>query len=68
MYFIKKQRNKVLYKKILTLKKNIQNSSKILNFKKQKWRKFKYLHFGMFFGYFIQETLLFINDQTVILS
>lgn len=45
MYFIKKQRNKVLYKKILPLKKNIQNSSKILNFKKQKWRKFKYLHF-----------------------
>lgn len=36
MYFIKKQRTKPLYKKLLPLKKNIQNKDKILKFRKKK--------------------------------
>jgi hypothetical protein len=36
MHFIKKRRNKPLYKKLLPLKKNVQNRSKFLNFKKKK--------------------------------
>jgi ribosomal protein S4 len=43
MNFIKKSRNKPLYKKFLPLKKNIQNRSKLLKFKKRKWQKFQYL-------------------------
>ena len=41
MYFIKKRRNKPLYKKFLPLKKNIQNPNKFLNLKKKKWQKFR---------------------------
>jgi ribosomal protein S4 len=41
MHFIKKRRNKPLYKKILPLRKNIQNRDKFLKFKKQKWQKFQ---------------------------
>jgi hypothetical protein len=36
MYFIKKQRTKLLYKKLLPLRKNIQNNNKLMNFKKKK--------------------------------
>ena len=36
MYFTKKQRNKPLYKKLLPLRKNIQNRNKLLNLKKKK--------------------------------
>lgn len=43
MYFIKKKRNKPLYKKFLSLKKNIQNNNKLMNFKRVKWQKFQYL-------------------------
>ena len=40
MYFIKKQRTKLLYKKLLPLKKNIQNKDKLMKFKKKKMAKF----------------------------
>jgi len=43
MHLIKKQRNKLLYKKLLPLRKNIQNKDKFLNFKKKKWQKFQRL-------------------------
>lgn len=43
MYFIKKQRNKRLYKKLLPLRKNIQNGDKLLKFRKKKWQKFQRL-------------------------
>lgn len=43
MHYIKKQRNKPLYKKILPLRKNIQNRNKLLKFKKKKWQKFQQL-------------------------
>lgn len=43
MHFIKKRRNKPLYKKFLLLKKNIQNRDKLLKFNKKKWQKFQYL-------------------------
>ena len=36
MHFIKKRRNKPLYKKLLPLRKNIQNREKLLRFKKKK--------------------------------
>lgn len=39
MIFKNKQRFKPLYKNFLKLKENIQNRSKLLNFKKQKWEK-----------------------------
>lgn len=42
MYSTKKRRKKLLFKKILPLKKNILNSDKFLKFKKQKWQKFKF--------------------------
>ena len=42
MIYIKKNRYKPLYKKILNLKKNVQNRKKLLNFKKQKWEKFNF--------------------------
>nr|YP_010164015.1 ribosomal protein S4 [Thalassiosira nordenskioeldii]QRK25918.1 ribosomal protein S4 [Thalassiosira nordenskioeldii] len=42
MHFIKKQRNKPLYKKFLPLRKNVQSRNKFLNFKKKKWEKFQY--------------------------
>jgi len=40
MIFTKKNKFKPLYKKFLNLRENIQNRSKILKFKKQKWNKF----------------------------
>lgn len=43
MPFTNKRRNKPLYKKFLTLKKNIQNSDKFLRFRKKKWQKFQHL-------------------------
>lgn len=43
MYHIKKQRNKPLYKKLLSLRKNIQNRSKLTKFRKKKWQKFQRL-------------------------
>ncbi len=43
MHFIKKRRNKLLYKKLLPLRKNIQNREKLLRFKKKKWQKFQRL-------------------------
>jgi hypothetical protein len=36
MLFIKKRRNKPLYKKLLPLRKNIKNKDKILRFRKKK--------------------------------
>ena len=38
-----KRRNKPLYKKFLTLRKNIQNNDKFLKFRKKKWQKFQHL-------------------------
>ena len=43
MYFIKKQRTKLLYKKLLPLKKNIQNKDKLMKFKKKKWQNLQRL-------------------------
>lgn len=43
MHFIKKRRNKPLYKKFLPLRKNVQNRQKLTKFKKQKWQKFQQL-------------------------
>jgi len=42
MYFTNPRRNRPLYKKILPLRKNVQNSKKLLNFKHKKWKKFQY--------------------------
>jgi len=42
MYFTKKQRNKPLYKKLLPLRKNIQNRNKFMKLKKKKWQKFQF--------------------------
>ena len=42
MIYIKKYRYKPLYKKLLKLRKNVQNRKKLLNFKKQKWEKFNF--------------------------
>jgi ribosomal protein S4 len=43
MHFTKKQCNKLLYKKLLPLRKNIQNGDKLLKLKKKKWQKFQRL-------------------------
>lgn len=43
MYYTKNRRNKPLYKKILPLRKNVQNSNKIIQFRKLKWQKFRHL-------------------------
>ena len=43
MYFIKKQRTKPLYKKLLPLRKDIQNKDKLMKFKKRKWQNFQRL-------------------------
>lgn len=43
MHSIKKRRNKPLYKKFLSLRKNIQNRPKLLRFKNKKWQKFQQL-------------------------
>ena len=43
MYFMKKQRTKPLYKKLLPLRKNIQNNDKLMKFKKRKWQNFQRL-------------------------
>jgi hypothetical protein len=37
---IKKRRFKLLYKKLINIKKNVQNRTKVINFKKKKWQKF----------------------------
>ena len=42
MHLTNKRRNKPLYKKFLTLRKNIQNNDKFLRFRKKKWQKFQY--------------------------
>lgn len=42
MHFMKKRRNKPLYKKFLSLRKNIRNTDKFYKFNKQKWQTFKY--------------------------
>lgn len=44
MHPITKRHNRLPYKKILLLKKNVQNSNKIFKFNKQKWQKFKYTY------------------------
>jgi ribosomal protein S4 len=41
MHFIKKRRNKPLYKRFLALRKNVQDRSKFRQFKKKKWQKFQ---------------------------
>ena len=38
MTYIKKKRNKPLYKKFISIRKNIQNRQKLLKFKMQKWQ------------------------------
>lgn len=43
MHFTKKQRNKPFYKKLLPLRKNIQNRDKFMKFKRKKWQKFQHL-------------------------
>jgi len=42
MHLKKKQRSKPLYKKLLPLKKNIQDRNKFVKFKKKKWQRFQY--------------------------
>ena len=37
---LKKYRNKLLYKKLISLKINVQNKTKIMGFNKKKWQKF----------------------------
>jgi hypothetical protein len=37
---IKKRRFKLLYKKLINIKKNVLNRTKVINFKKKKWQKF----------------------------
>ena len=41
MHFIKKRRDKPLYKKFLPLRKNIQDRDKLMRFRKKKWKKFQ---------------------------
>ena len=41
MYYTKKLSSRLLYKKLLYLKKDVKNSDKILKFKKKKWQKFQ---------------------------
>jgi len=43
MYFIKKRRNRPLYKKLLPLRKNVQNTDKLMTFKKKKWQNLQRL-------------------------
>ena len=43
MHFTKKRRNKPLYKKFLSLRKNIQNRDKLLRFRKKKWQNLQRL-------------------------
>lgn len=43
MYFIKKQRTKPLYKKLLSLRKNIKNNDKLMKFRKKKWQNLQRL-------------------------
>lgn len=43
MHSIKKRRNKPLYKKFLSLRKDVQNRPKLLRFKNKKWQKFQQL-------------------------
>jgi ribosomal protein S4 len=43
MYFIKKQRTRPLYKKLLPLRKNIQNNDKLRAFKRKKWQNLQRL-------------------------
>lgn len=42
MHFTKKWFRRPLYKKLLPLRKNINDSEKILTFKKQKWQRFRH--------------------------
>ncbi len=42
MHFTKRRFRKPLYKKLLSLRKNIYNNTKFLKFKKQKWQKLKF--------------------------
>jgi len=43
MYFIKKRRTRLLYKKLLPLRKNVQNTDKLMTFKKKKWQNLQRL-------------------------
>lgn len=43
MHFTNPRRNTPLYKKFLSLKKNIQNRDKFLKFRKKKWKRFQHL-------------------------
>jgi len=43
MHFTTPRRNKPLYKKFLSLRKNIQNKNKFLKFRKKKWQRFQHL-------------------------
>lgn len=43
MHITKNRPHKPLFKKILPLKKNVQNNNKILKFNKLKWQKFQHL-------------------------
>ncbi len=43
MNFIKKQRTKPSYKKLLPLRKNIQNNDKLMKFRKKKWQNLQRL-------------------------
>ena len=45
MHLTNKRRNKPLYKKFLTLRKNIQNNDKFLRFRKKKMTKISILNF-----------------------
>lgn len=62
MHFIKKRRNKPLYKKLLPLRKNVQNRDKLLKFNKKKWQKFQRLISRLKKKKFYDPTTFFLSN------
>lgn len=62
MHFIKKRRNKPLYKKLLPLRKNVQNRYKLLKFNKKKWQKFQRLISRLKKKKFYDPTTYFLSN------
>jgi ribosomal protein S4 len=62
MHFIKKRRNKPLYKKLLPLRKNVQNRDKLLKFNKKKWQKFQRLISRLKKKKFYDPTTYFLSN------
>ena len=62
MHFIKKRRNKPLYKRLLPLRKNVQNRDKLLKFNKKKWQKFQRLISRLKKKKFYDPTTYFLSN------